>query len=183
MTSQLVYVSGGRADDCTDYVLQQSRGTTAVTFHLKIPKPGLYKLQVYGLPFSDPSENLPGVYNYLINCTNTISDVGQFPKQYGQWKEGCYLHEPLDGNLQPNRKLKGSSSSPNHVYFKVDVPKANSVAVVVGEDWTQLEVKSGTAWEGEINLEKRWGNESKVALCANFGSVKASYSTLLEYSM
>ena len=67
----------------------------------------------------------------------------------------------------------------------MDVPKANSVAVVVGEDWTQLEMKAGpgSAWEGEVNLEKKWGRESKVALCANFGSVKASYSTLLEYSM
>jgi len=68
---------------------------------------------------------------------------------------------------------------------QVDVPKANSVAVVVGEDWTQLEARGGPGapWEGEVNLEKHWGHDSKVALCANFGSVKASYSTLLEYSM
>jgi len=69
--------------------------------------------------------------------------------------------------------------------MQVDVPKANSVAVVVGEDWTQLEAKSGlgSPWEGEVNMERRWGRELKLALCANFGSVKASYSTLLEYSM
>jgi len=68
---------------------------------------------------------------------------------------------------------------------QVEVPKANSVAVVVGEDWTQLETKggAGSAWEGEVNMERRWGREVKVALCANFGSVKASYSTLLEYSV
>jgi hypothetical protein len=185
MTSQLLFVSGGRSDDSTDYVLQQSRGSSSVTFQIKLPKPGLYKLQVYGLPFSDPSENLPGVYNYLINCTNTYTTLTTFPKQYGQWKEGCFLHEPLEGHLQQNRASKGLASSFNSVYFKVDVPKANSVAVVVGEEWTQLEQKStGTStWEGEVNMEKRWGHESKVALCANFGNVKASYSTLLEYSM
>jgi len=70
-------------------------------------------------------------------------------------------------------------------HVQVEVPKANSVAVVVGEDWTQLETKGGpgTAWEGEVNMERCWGREVKVALCANFGSVKASYSTLLEYSV
>jgi len=54
--------------------------------------------------------------------------------------------------------------------------------VVVGDDWTQLEAR-GSTWEGEVNLEHRWGRELKVALCANFGTVKASYSTLLEYSL
>lgn len=76
-------------------------------------------LQVYGLPFSDPSENLPGVYNYLINCTKTSPNVGAFPKQYGQWKEGCYLYEPTDGHLQQNRASKGSAPTFNQVYFKV----------------------------------------------------------------
>lgn len=185
MTSQLVYFSGGRSDDLTDYVLQQSHGTSSVTFQCRLPKHGLYKLQVYALPFSDPSENLPGVYNYLINCAKVPAKPIQFPKQYGQWKEGCLLHEPLDGHLQQNRASKGLASSFNHVYFKVDVPKANSVAVVVGEDWTQLEMQGGpgSPWEGEVNMERCWGRELKVALCANFGSVKASYSTLLEYSL
>jgi len=78
-----------------------------------------------------------------------------------------------------------SVTKTSHNYVQVEVPKANSVAVVVGEDWTQLEVKggAGSAWEGEVNMERRWGRELKVALCANFGTVKASYSTLLEYSL
>ena len=71
MTSQLIYTSAGRSDDMSDYILQQSRGSSAVSFFIKLPKPGLYKLQMYALPFSDTSENLPGVFNYLINCTNT----------------------------------------------------------------------------------------------------------------
>jgi len=110
----------------SDYILQQSRGTTAVSFFIKLSKPGLYKLQIYALPFSDTSENLPGVFNYLINCTNTQVTLIPFPKQYGQWKEGCFLSEPLDGQLVQNRTTKGSASTFQHVYFKVDVPKANS---------------------------------------------------------
>jgi len=71
MTSQLVYASNNKADDLSDYIVQQSRGTTSVTFLIKLPKTGLYKLQVYALPFADTSENLPGVFNYLINCIST----------------------------------------------------------------------------------------------------------------
>jgi len=59
------------------------------------------------------------------------------------------------------------------------------VAIVIGEEWTQLNQKSGpgAAWEGEVNLENHWGHDTKVAVCANYGTVKASYSTLLEYAM
>ena len=182
-TSQLIYVSGNQNVDSSDYVLQQSQ-SDAVIFMLKLPKTGLYKFQLYALPFSDQSENLPGVYNYLINCHNTYATLVPFPKQYGQWKEGCYLHEPLEGQLSANRPSKGSSASYQSIYFKVEVPGAQSVAVVVGEDWTQLEHKDGqTAWEHDVPMDKHWGHESKAALCANFGNVKASYSTLLEFSL
>jgi hypothetical protein len=186
MTSQLIYVSGDRSEDFSEYILQQGRAANDLaTFVARLPKAGLYKFQVYALPYSDTSESLPGVYNYLVNCTNTFSSLIPFPKQYGQWKEGCMLHEPLEGQITSNRPSKGSASSFQYVYFKIDVPKANAVAVVIGEDWTQLEQKhgAGSPWEGEVFMEKHWGKESKAAVCANYGSVKASYSTLLEYSL
>ena len=182
MTSQLIYVSNNRQDDCSDYILQQGQGNHVI-FMVRMPKPGMYKFQIYGLPYADTSESLPGVYNYLVNCHNTQTKLSPFPKQYGQWKEGCFLHEPLEGHLTANRPSKGSAQSFQYVYYKVDVPKAKSVAVVVGEDWTQLEQKSSESWEGEVFMEKHWGHENKAALCANYGNVKASYSTLLEYSL
>ena len=151
--------------------------------HGQNAKPGMYKFQIYGLPYADTSESLPGVYNYLVNCHNTQTKLSPYPKQYGQWKEGCFLHEPLEGHLTANRPSKGSAQSFQYVYFKVDVPKAKSVAVVVGEDWTQLEQKNSESWEGEVFMEKHWGHENKAAVCANYGNVKASYSTLLEYSL
>jgi len=182
MTSQLIYASNNTNEDCSDYILQQSL-EKSIAFQLKLPKVGVYKFQLYALPFDDSSENLPGVYNYLINCKMTLATLNGFPKQYGQWKEGCYLYEPHDGDLSPNRQVKGSASSLRNVYFKVAVPNANSVAVVIGEDWTQLEKKTGNTWEAEVEMDKHWGKSNKAALCANFGTVKASYSTLLEYSV
>ena len=135
-----------------------------VIFMVRMPKPGMYKFQIYGLPYADTSESLPGVYNYLVNCHNTQTKLSPFPKQYGQWKEGCFLHEPLEGHLTANRPSKGSAQSFQYVYYKVDVPKAKSVAVVVGEDWTQLEQKSSESWEGEVFMEKHWGHEKTKLL-------------------
>jgi len=182
MTSQLVYVSGNANEDHTDYILQQGQGEQVI-FQLKLPKTGMYKYQVFGLPYSDTSESLPGVYNYLINCTNTYATLIPFPKQYGQWKEGCYLYEPRDGHLDPNRASKGGSSSYQNIFFKLSVPQAKEVAVVIGEDWKHLNPKTPGVFEGEVEMEKHWGKEKKGAVCANYGNVKASYSTLLEFSM
>ncbi|ESO06527.1 hypothetical protein HELRODRAFT_188380 [Helobdella robusta] len=171
VTSQLIFSSANKAEDVSDYVLQQSKPDKVILF-VRLPKPGLYKLQIYALPYSDTNENLPGVFNYLISSHVAATGLPCYPKQYGQWKEGCYLLAPLDGVLARNLQR-----------FSVEVPKANSVAVVVGDDWIQLEQKSGGLWQGEVDLGKSKGQDLKVALCANFGNVKASYSTLLEFSL
>ena len=180
MTSQLLYAEN--SEDYTDYVLQQTKNNQVI-FMLKFPKAGLYKFQLFGLPYSDTSESLPGVYNYVINCSMTYSSLVPFPRQFAQWKEGCYLHEPLEGQIPANRPNKGSASSHQHIFFRVEVPKASAVAIVIGEDWTQLDEKQAGLWEGEVSMQGLWGREDKAALCANYGSFKASYSTLLEFSL
>jgi hypothetical protein len=186
MTSQLVLASASPPKECSEYILQQGSGSTdAVTFIIKPPQPGMYKFQLFGVPQKDTTENLPSVYTYLINCMETAETQLPFPKQFGSWKDGCYLYEPFDGHLQANRPSKGSASTYQHVYFKMDVPRATNVAVVVGKDWTQLTQKQPGTWQGEVLMENHWkeNQERKVTICANFGATSTSYSTLLEYSI
>ena len=173
LTAQLICMADNGNVDMSEYVLQQGTGSKAV-FVLRLVKPGFYKFQLYGLPYTDSSENLPGIFNYLINCTSTYMKQMPFPKQYGHWKEGCYLHMPVDGVLMPSETLENT-------FFKIDVPTAHSVAIVIGETWTQLTKVSVGSWEGSINLEKHWGRESVVAVCANYSGVNSSYSSLLEF--
>jgi len=185
MTSQLSLASESPAKDCSEYILQQgSGGSDAVTFILQPPQTGMYKFQLFGVPQTETSENLPSVYTYLINCHQTAPQQLPFPKQFGSWKDGCYLYEPMEGHLQANRPSKGSASSVQHVYFKMDVPRAHNVAVVVGTEWTQLQQKQPGMWQGEVNMEKHWKeNEHKATVCANYGATTTSYSTLLEFSI
>lgn len=184
MTSQLILVgvAGKPNEDCTDYILQQTRSDN-VQFLLRLPKVGMYKFQLYAQPKADTSESLPSVFNYLINCRASNAGVIVFPRQYGQWKEGCYLYEPIDGFLSQNRTNLGSSSKPQSIYFKLSVPSAKALSVVVGEVWTPLKLNSPDVFEGEANLAKHFGKDKKLAVCANYTQDDTSYSTLLEYSM
>jgi hypothetical protein len=183
MTSQLLYASQGHADDMSDYILQQG-GQGQVLFQVLLSNPGFYKLQLYGLPFHDTSESLPGIFNYLIAYSPParapLPSVEAYPKQFGQWKEGCYLFTPQQGKLTQDM-LKGG----NELAFKLEVPTAKSVAVVVGEDWAQLERGDGGSgpWEGNVPLAGKFGKGNKLAICANYGQAKDSYSTLLDYTL
>jgi len=46
VTSQLSCLSENPAKDCTEYILQQGSTDTALTFMLKMPQPGMYKVLV-----------------------------------------------------------------------------------------------------------------------------------------
>ena len=59
------------------------------------------QFQLFATLQSAASESLPGVYAYLINCKQTVADTLPFPKQFGPWKDGCYLYEPLEGTALP----------------------------------------------------------------------------------
>lgn len=182
-TSQLSIVSETPARDASEYILQQGGTYQDVTFILQLPQPGMYKFSLFAIPQTETAESLPSVYTYLIHCRQTVSAVTAFPKQFAAWKEGCYLYEPLEGHIAANRQSKGSASTYQHLYFKLDVPRAVNVAVVVGTEWTQLEQKASGSWQGEVLMEKHWEKDRKVTVCANFGKTATSYSTLLEYSI
>ncbi|KAF6779604.1 Kyphoscoliosis peptidase [Paragonimus kellicotti] len=159
-------------------VLQQMR-ENQVYFVIRFPHLGFFKFQIYALPYSEPGESLPSVFNYLLEVTqvhrNRSGQVMCFPQQFAQWKEGCYLHSPLDGILSPGQHTG------DLVPFRVTVPAAQAVAVVVGDDWTHL-TQTGDRWEGQVPLKSHWGHERQLAVCANFANtMDGNYGTLLEY--
>ncbi|XP_013408285.1 uncharacterized protein LOC106172195 isoform X2 [Lingula anatina] len=179
VTSNLIETANGH--EHPDNILQQQQNNS-LTFNLRLPHPGVYKFQIYAQSLTEPSENLPGVYNYLINCDNVSRvPVTPYPRQFAQWKEGCYLYEPQDGKLSSQRL--GANVQHNYLFFKLEVPKARMVAVVVGEEWEQLEPKQTGTWEGGVYMDKFWGKATRLAVTANYGGSTSSYNTLLEFSL
>jgi len=70
---------------------------------------------MYALPQSDHGAHLSNVYNCLIEFTGSAAAAAAprpFPRQFEQWNDGCFLHEPIDAHIQPQ-------INSGLVYFKV----------------------------------------------------------------
>ncbi|KAK6174351.1 hypothetical protein SNE40_017646 [Patella caerulea] len=161
--------------DMSEFVfVQTSHKDNTVSFVISVPESGYYKFQIFALPKSNESKSLPNVYNYLIHCKQALKTVYPYPKQFAIWKDGCYLYEPL---------MLNSSVRLRNVNFKLLVPKANAVAVVVEGEWFQLEKKGDDIWETKIDLDKWKGKDTKLTLNGNFEADETKFSTLLEYRL
>jgi len=160
-------------EDVSQYVFTQCQNGV-ITFLISMPTSDYYKFQIFALAVDDDNKSLPNVCNYLINCTQALTPVYPYPKQYAQWKEGCYLHEPL--------VLNKDMSGLNSVHWKLSIPTANAVAVVADGDWFHLE-KKGKRFEGDTDLLKYKGKNINVTVNANMGPDDSKYSTLLQYTI
>jgi len=142
-----------------------------LSFIIVFPDAGFYKFQVFALEASDENTSLPNCFNYLIHVKNAQKAVHTFPKQFAQWKDGCYLYSPL---------VLNSKTSLTKIDFNVYVPNAKAVAVVCDGEWYHLS-KVGPNWETKVDLHKHRGKNVKATLNANFGGDESKYATLLEY--
>lgn len=158
--------------DHSQFVFTQTYHGT-ITFIINLPESGYFKFQIFALPADDDCTSLPNVYNYLINCVRALHPVFPFPKQYAQWKDGCYLHEPLV--LHKEAPLK-------NVFWKVIISGAKAVAVVADGEWFHLE-KKGNHFEGNTNLDPFKNKDAKITVNANLGGDESKYATMLEYKL
>ncbi|XP_045189478.1 uncharacterized protein LOC123546900 [Mercenaria mercenaria] len=164
--------SCAKNEELPQHVFTQTKDGV-VSVKVSLPEVGYYKLQIFALLLPDDSKTLPGVYNYLINCSRIASAVATYPKQFAQWKEGCYIVSP--SNLDPNVSLAETK-------FEVFIPKVKSAAVVADGSWTHLNQNTAGLWEGTVNLDPYRFKDAKVTLNANYGDDN-KFSTLLEYKV
>ena len=173
LMSQLIYVSEGKQEDSSSYVLQNTT-ENSIKFNVELPKKGSYKFTLFGLPVDMAGENVPALYNCLVECGHGNSQAVPFPKQFSQWKNSGVLKSPTAGQLD-------GSSSP--AKFDLQIIGAHSVAVVIGDDWTQLSKNDSGSWTGEVDISQFVGKQPKCVICANMDDNEATFSTLLEFSI
>lgn len=147
-----------------------------VNVFVSLPNPGDYKLQIYALPVSDPSQQLPNVFTYLIHCVGMPRKCRFFPRQYAQWRDGCALYEPFS---LAGERVQGD------VPFRVRIPEALAAAVTVQDEWTHLEPADDGIWQGTIiDIDRFKGRSLFAVLNANFDPDDESrYSSLLAYRL
>ncbi|XP_059154200.1 kyphoscoliosis peptidase-like [Physella acuta] len=173
ITSKVISEQTG--DESLERVFIQTRGED-VNLLVSLDKPGYHRLQIYALPAADASKQLPGVFNYLINCTSTPRKSRMFPKQFAQWSDGCVLLEPFS---LAGDHVKGD------VMFRVAIPRAHAVAVTIGEEWTHLDPGDNGIWTGRlIGIDNYKGKGLHAVLNANFNEEEETrYSSLLQYTL
>ena len=161
MLSAAVEQNGQRLDDMWTFV-QRNGAQYEVT--ATFPSIGKFDLVIFAKKSSD-----------LGNYTSVAIlgyDVGQgqptfagFPKTYlGFAESGAFLYSPKQGGF-----AIGSSQT-----FKITVPKALDVQVVIGTAWKKLAKQADTI-EGAVTI-----TGTPVKICAAFDSSN-NYSCLLEY--
>lgn len=152
-------LSATLARDGRDYpasaFCQNDLGTVYVYFCP--PGPGRYELDLF----------VGGelAVNYTIQAGEGTEGYAEYPVQFGGFlNHRCYLYTPMQGLIK---------SGVNQV-FKLRVPEARKVAVVMGDDWHYLKKRAGL-FEAEIPIE-----QGKVTVYAQFPGDDV-YEGLLQY--
>ncbi|KAH9513197.1 hypothetical protein Btru_034358 [Bulinus truncatus] len=173
ITSKIVCDDG--LDESQERVFIQTRGED-VNLLVSLDKPGYHRLQIYALSASDEKKQLPGVFNYLVNCTGTPRKSRLFPKQFAQWRDGCVLLEPFS---LAGDHVKGD------VLFRVVIPNALAVAITIEENWFHLEPGENGIWAGRVSeIDQFKGKGLHAVLNANFSEDdETKYSSLLQYTL
>lgn len=170
-TVQLHKHKGGSEEDVQGGVFTQYHDNV-LTFHLALPEAGWYTFNIFAKPLDSEGASLPCVFTYLIQCKRALKKVFPYPKQFADFKPGCFIFKPLF--LDTTKDLK-------KVEIKVKVPGAKGVAVTAKDEWTHLTAKGGDLWQGEVSLEQHRGKNVDVKLNARFGDDATKFATLLMY--
>lgn len=105
------------------------------------------------------------------SSSGTVPTLQPFPRQSDLWRsEGCVLLTPYDGKLLLRRKFLATSEDVvadqqyRPVVFRLKVPRADKVAVVVGgKHWHYLELWRNAAAAGDsIQNMNLWWGEVKI---------------------
>ncbi|XP_071088602.1 uncharacterized protein [Haliotis cracherodii] len=172
----------GVIQDVTEFV-SQTLNKNIVTFTVKLPKHGTYNINLHGKRADDRKstvshdvtrpveerDGMPLLHNILVVCHWPYKDCSEFPSTLHDWGQGCKLMGPQRKHLPAGSILK----------FKLNVPGADDVAVLDGEDWQHLQTEDGALWEGDIMVDDdQAGSSIEVK-----ASVGGEYRPLLQYQV
>lgn len=130
------------------------------------PKRGQYTLRIF-VNDKGGKGSYQFAMEYTVAAARGAGAQAGFPVFYGKYNEqGALLLAPMEGNLKAGSIQK----------FRLKVPGATHVAVVVGKKWTQLSRKGGE-FQGEVPIAK-----GKINVFANFTGGQGSYAGLLQYT-
>ena len=139
---------------------------------LRIPEAGIYHLKIFSLDTKGEMEELPLLYNYIIEASHPKENYLPFPETSSDWPVGSKLLEPTNGILLANTL----------VTVTVKVPHAEQVAVIAepSKPFIHLEKSDDAMWHGDVTT----GNgDDDFKVAAAFSTGSDSFSPLLVYQV
>jgi hypothetical protein len=113
------------------------------TIQAVFPRPGDYLLKVFATRTGN-SSGYEWALDYKIEARGGLQEPFEFPETLWAFRErGAYLYGPMEGRLQPGTRPR----------FKLKVPGAEAVAVVVGDKPSPLR-KQGELFEGQVLIDQ-----------------------------
>ena len=170
-TFQYYDAEEGAVNDIDRYVFLKFRNEAGATYMIRCPKEGFYIFSLYATEGEGEDQTLDCAYRYLIICQEPNPAVVPFPRTYHRWQR-CTLHEPVSGDLMTNKRYT----------FRLDIPQATEVFVVVGDVWNHLKRKLGFTWEGIVHTG---GVATVLKVYARFSAGKdcSIFAHLLDYEL
>lgn len=150
-------------------LVQNSMGTREI--RAQFPSPGEYVLCIYAqqkdLSTDANKKSFPPVMAYAVKANAGKGERAGFPEFTGSFVGGSgRLYSPMDGFLR--------AGSVQH--FKIQVPNAVKVAVIMGQEFHHLKRGAGQIFEGEVKISA--GEAAVGALCQG---ESRKYDILLRY--
>lgn len=173
-TFQYFDVSDGAITDIDRYVFLRSRNDKGANYLIRCPREGFFIFSLFAADVGGESSSLDCAFRYLVICQEPSPTVAKFPKTYQKWHR-CSLMEPLAGDLHTDK----------HVAFRLDVPQALEMFVVIGEVWHHLKRRVGCAWEGHVPTGSVPGTAKVYARFQGPGGSKdqSIFSQMLDYEI
>ncbi|KAM6971799.1 LOW QUALITY PROTEIN: kyphoscoliosis peptidase-like [Aplochiton taeniatus] len=147
------------------HVFSNSVGSK-VTVSVALPEAGVYTLRLFAKLPND--QDFSHVCDFVLMNPSAHRSLPPFPSTYTSWNTGCVLLEPGSGLLEPCTPTR----------FRVKVPWAQTVSVVVAGQHTQLQLNTGQVWEGEADSGPE---HTQLKLVASKGKNATSLSVLMYF--
>ena len=168
---QMIY-RDGRQIDLDLMTFQRYKDHCFVSYILRFLERAIYVFSVYAGYSESRSQSLDCACRYLIQCNNTNDTLLRtYPKTLQYWRK-CRLHEPTSGELKLNRNIR----------FKLEVFKAEAVAVIIGRQWFYMKRdESGKIWEGIASTGK--DPRIRAEVYVRYSNNQKDFFPLLEYKL
>ena len=162
LMSAILYKDNKRLDKSLTFV-QRKAGQYEIL--AVFPRPGEYLLRLFAKRKDDTTNVYKQALDYQVKVSRGMSGKIGFPKTFALFKKkGGYLYTPMQRHLEV-----GTMQT-----FKLAVPGAQQVAVVIGRKWSHLE-KQGAYFVGNVAIDM-----GKVGVYAKFSDGNR-YGGLLQY--